>query len=153
MPLYVLRQSSERVVFGTSLAVSIAAPADNVDHFLNLYGTATTTAPTSASGTTPIMRAAGTIVACYFFVGVTGTNGSAETGNLLIRVNNTTDTTVINNTVVWNVGSAGASHSNTGLSIQLAVNDYFTVKVDPPTWATNPTNVFYIAQVIINYAG
>jgi hypothetical protein len=143
--------SGDNVFWGTSLAAAISAPVDNINHYLGVNSGATTTAPTAASPTTPLVKRACTITEVYFTIVVAGTNGTAETGTLFVRVNNTTDFTVVNNTLAWNVGATGATHSVTGLSISLVPGDFWTLKIDPPTWATNPTNVFYVGQTVLTF--
>lgn len=108
-----------------------------------------TSAPTVATVSIPSIRAAGTIREVYLSIVVGGTLGTTETGTGAIRVNNGTDTTVFNNTLQWNAISQ--TYSATGLSIALAVGDFFSFKITPPTWVTNPTVTFYGAQVVITY--
>jgi hypothetical protein len=43
------------------------------------------------------------------------------------------------------------AHTATGLSVALSAGDFWAVKLDPPTWATNPTAVFYFCQVVVTY--
>lgn len=138
-------------LFGNALG-SGQAPVDNTNYYMGVAMNPGTTAPSSGNLTTaPRMRKAGTITDVEFNVVVAGTNGSAETGSIFIRVNDTTDTVIFNNTIAWNVGSGGGVHQASGLSIALAVNDFWTVKIDPPTWATNPTAVFYACHVTVTF--
>lgn len=141
--------AQDTFIFGTLLS-SFAAPVDNTNHFLPIGTIATATAPT-AGPIVALARRAGTITDVRFAMLVSGTNGSGETGSLIIRVNDTTDTTVVNNTLVWNTGATLTNYTATGLTIALAAGDYFIPKIDPPTWATNPTNVFYLCQVTVTY--
>jgi hypothetical protein len=74
----------------------------------------------------------------------TFTNGTAETSTISLRLNNTTDTTV-SSTVALN---ATPYHSLvTGLSIAVAAGDYFEFKWVTPTWATNPTGVYWWCEI------
>lgn len=108
----------------------------------------TTTAPTVANTVTPTAIAAWTITRVDFSIVNAVTTASAETGSLNIRVNNTTDTLVFNNTLQWS-GAAPVTNTYvaTGLSIALAAGDFWAVKVTGPTFATNPSNTWYVAQV------
>jgi hypothetical protein len=137
--------------FGNGLGAGFA-PTDNTNHYLGAAANPTNTAPTAANSANAVMaRQAGTITDVYFGILVGGTNGSAETGSLMIRVNDTTDNTIFNNTIAWNVGAVFTAHTATGLSVALSAGDFWAVKLDPPTWATNPTAVFYFCQVVVTY--
>lgn len=103
------------------------------------------TAPAAAYVGTPVAIVPTTITRVDLFIAVAGTHGSAETGTMAIRVNNTTDTTVFNNTLQWN--AASQSYVATGLSIALAIGDFFTCKFTPPIWATNPIATFYVLSI------
>jgi hypothetical protein len=137
--------------FGNGLGAGFA-PTDNTNHYLGAAANPTNTAPTAANSVNAVkMRRAGTITDVHFGILVAGTNGSAETGSLMIRVNDTTDYTIFNNTIAWNVGAVFTAHDATSLTHALASGDYWVVKLDPPTWATNPTAVFYFCQVVVTY--
>ena len=109
-----------------------------------LSGAPSTTAPAAVSITTPAMPVALTIVSVYLAI-VAASPGSAETGSAAIRVNNGTDTTVFNNTVQWN--AATNLFTATGLSIAVAAGSFFSLKITPPTWATDPTGTYYAAKI------
>ena len=64
--------------------------------------------------------------------------GTNETSTIVIRKNNTSDTT-ISTSVVNNAVTTTAS--GTGLSISVSAGDYIEIKWTAPTWTTNPTNV------------
>lgn len=108
-----------------------------------------TTAPSAGSGQYPTALVHATVREVYLSIVVLGTLGTTETGTGAIRVNNGTDNTVFNNTLQWN--SASQIYSNTALAIPLSPGDFFSLKITPPTWATNPTTTHYIARVVVTY--
>lgn len=126
-------------------------PADTTPFFVtlgagtSLTGDPSTTAPTVSGYSTAVATVPMTITRVDMIIAVIGTLGTTETGSLAILVNNTTATTVINNTLAWNI--AGTTYSATGLSVALAKDDFFVCKVTPPNWATNPTVTFYVINV------
>jgi hypothetical protein len=144
--------SSVSYFFGNGLGAGFA-PVDNINHYLGVASNPTSTAPTSANSVNAVRmrRAPGTITDIHFGLLVGGTNGTAETGSLMIRVNDSVDYTIFNNTIAWNIGPTFTAHDATGLTLALAVGDFWTVKIDPPTWVTNPTAVFYFCQVVVAY--
>lgn len=108
----------------------------------------TATAPTAATTVTPIAITPITITRIDFSIVNAVTSTSSETGSMYVRVNNTTDTVIFNNTLNWNGTPTNTNNfSAAGLSISLATNDFWTLKIVPPNFATNPTNTWYIAKV------
>lgn len=78
-----------------------------------------------------------------------GVQGSAETSTLVLRLNNTTDTT-LSSAIVNNQASEASSFFNiTGLAIAVATGDYVEFKWTTPAWATNPTNVTVYVSLYI----
>lgn len=127
---------------------------DNTNYYLALnVGTiltvdATAIAPTSGGLVTPIARAAMTITDVYLTIVNAVTSASTETGTGAILVNNTTATTVFNNTLQWSgTPTTINAYSATGLSIPLAAGDFWTFRIAVPNMATNPTNVWYAATI------
>lgn len=80
-----------------------------------------------------------TITKAYVRVSNDGTLGTTETSTLSLRLNDTTDTTILNNTLTTN--PASAAFNNTSLSIAIAAGDFIEMKWVTPSWATNPTLV------------
>jgi len=64
--------------------------------------------------------------------------GTAETGTISIRKNNTTDLEL--NTAI-SYSSSIQTYTATGLSTQYSTGDLINLKETYPTWATNPTSV------------
>lgn len=128
-------------------------PADSTPFYFGLFyvptGDPTTTAPTAAGGIAVSMVSPGTIREVYMTIVSGGVLGTTETGTGAIRVNNGTDHTVFNNTLQWN--AITQAYSATGLSIPLAAGDFFSFKITPPAWVTNPTVTFYGAQIIVSF--
>lgn len=102
-------------------------------------------APTTTANISKVyVRKAGTIkiaeIYCY-----SGTAGSSESWSLYIRKNNTTDYLI----ATLAVSANERVFSNTGLSIAMAVGDYFEIKGIQPTWATNPATTIYGGYIYI----
>lgn len=116
-----------------TLATNIFSPTASTIYYGG--GAATTAASTTAASRRVYIPKAGTITACYGFFNQTA-SGSANTGRLDIRLNNTTDTLVAQ--VAHNV--AASIYSSTALSIAVAAGDYIEFKWTSPA-TTAPTNV------------
>lgn len=104
----------------------------------------------SAAGTgfgLPIVKA-GTVVAASIRVVVSGTLGTTETATAVVRHNNTTDST-ISAAVVFNAAINATLNSGV-LSQAVVLGDYIEIKVTHPTFATNPTGVYYQVGVYIS---
>lgn len=118
-------------------------PTDGSTYFLSLNVLTTFTA-SGAGSTRFYFGSSRTITTCYGIAFVAGTLGSSENVSIIIRKNNTSDTTV---TSTLQLTSASNSFNNTGLSISLVAGDYIEVKMVNPTWATNPTSVTLIMAI------
>lgn len=78
-----------------------------------------------------------TITDCTLFI-VTNVNGSGETVNFAIRLNNTTDTALTSGTI----SATATTIVTTGLSISVSAGSYIELKITTPAWVTNPTGTF-----------
>lgn len=78
-----------------------------------------------------------TITDCTLFI-VTNVNGSGETVNFAIRLNNTTDTALTSGTI----SATATTIVTTGLSISVSAGSYIELKTTTPAWVTNPTGTF-----------
>ena len=125
------------------------SPTDNTDHYLIFGGNATNTSVSAIGPSIPGVRRTGTITDVHLSLFVAGTNGTAETGSAFLWANGANVATIANNTVEWDNGATVQNYSITGQTIVIPADSYFTVKIDPPTWVTNPTNVFYWAHIIM----
>ena len=118
-------------------------PADATTYY---FGSMSSLAAATGANTRRLyaMRA-GTITAVDLYVYLTA--GTAETSTIYLRKNNTTDTTLssaiaLNGTVYHELV--------TGLSITAAAGDYFEFKWTAATYATNPTNVIWVCQIMLS---
>lgn len=75
---------------------------------------------------------------------IQGTTGTSETSTVSIRLNSTTDTTVVSTV---NLSTLPYTAVNSALSIAVAEDDYINVKWVTPTWVTNPTSLVFSAQI------
>ena len=89
----------------------------------------------------------GTITACYLTQLISPTLGSNETSSVYIRLNNTTDYTVLNNTFTNDATSS--FFSNTAMSVPIVAGDYIEIKWIAPTWATDPTAILLGTQLLL----
>ena len=80
-----------------------------------------------------------------------GTPGSAETGSMYLRINNTDDH-LISSVVKWDVA---ASYSlpligEPDVSIPFTAGDYCNIKIVYPTFTTNPTAALYYGWIWVD---
>ncbi len=87
----------------------------------------------------------GTINIIYGVFIVAGTLGSAETMTLSIIVNSTSY--VVSSSLT--LSSATNTFNNTSLAIPVTAGDFISMKLQCPTWATNPTNTSFSATLLI----
>ena len=111
-----------------------ASPTDASTRYISGAPVAPFVSATASSYTAPV---AGTITSATINWYTAGTAGTNETISMYVRVNNTTDY------LIASVGNTDANKQfvNNALSITLAANDTFNIKIVNPTWATNPTSV------------
>lgn len=126
-------------------------PADSTPFYVLsgigvLGGNPVIVAPTAANYTTPIATVPLTITRIDMLIAVAGTPGSGETGSMAIRVNDTTDTVVFNNNLVWTSSLTYLSVVN----VSIPAGQFFIPKITPPAWATNPTGTFYVIDVYVS---
>jgi hypothetical protein len=77
---------------------------------------------------------------------LTGTLGTTETSTMSIRLNDTTDTTIV---TTINLSTAFSSYVNSALNIAVAAGDYVEFKFVTPTWVTNPVGTRITGQIYI----
>lgn len=90
---------------------------------------------------------AGTVTRIDLMVAVYGTLGTTEQSTVSFRLNNTTNTTI---SAVVQCDAAAQNYAGTGLSVAVAVGDYWEITWLTPTWSTNPTTVVLSATVYVN---
>lgn len=114
------------------------SPADGITYYLGWGSGAALSAKTLyANAAIPIPKT-GTIKAVYFRTYIV-TNGSTETVSHILRLNDTTDTT-LSSTETWNPGANTTKlYSYTGLTVAVTAGDTVALKIICPTWTTNPT--------------
>lgn len=130
-------------------AGSLGSPADATTYFIG-----GPRSPQSAPDTVEGFRryyviAACKIVAAQFQVTNTGTAGSNETSTVTIRKNGGAGADI--STSVTSNSTAGQAFRATGLSLSLAAGDYIEIRWTTPTWATNPTNLFLGATLLVEW--
>lgn len=125
-------------------------PADGLTYFLGSSQSMAAAPSTTAARRRVYVSSARTITEIDFQA-FTTVAASGESVQVYLRLNNTTDTT-LSTTMTWN---AGANSYNllrvTGLSIALAADDYWEIKIVCPTWVTNPTGVTVQGTVTYQY--
>lgn len=116
------------------------SPADATTYFFGGLNFAPTSSATIAAWIVPYGV---TLIRAELDVLVTGTLGSGESASAYVRINDTTDVTI--STAVLH--SAAQNIYNATLNTAIAANDFLEFKIVLPTWATNPTNVFYMGYL------
>jgi len=136
---------------GGSVGYALTTYAGNlgsvVDATTYYYGGSAAAAVATADQMRLYIPTTGTITKAFVSVVVRGTLASGgEDSEALIRLNNTTDTSVsttLEHNAVYN------TVSNTGLSIAVTQGDYVEIKIIAATFSVNPTTVFYSAVLWI----
>lgn len=112
-------------------------PSDNTIYYIGQFPSlGLTTSATVRQSQFPFDY---TVIAANIEIIVSGTLGSAENSTLVLRIDNTTDTT-ISSTVKFNAVSN--QQFVTGLNIDILSTNKFQLKLTTATWATNPTNPY-----------
>lgn len=110
-------------------------PADGIQYFAGF----TTSAAVATANLTPIVFPKScTLKRIDVVVRVSGTLGSNENTSLQFRLNNTTNTLI---TSTAQLTATTQTFSLTGQNIAIAAGDTAEIRLDSPTWGTNPTNV------------
>jgi hypothetical protein len=91
-----------------------------------------------------VVPKAGTLTGAVLRWYATSTAGSGEDISAYVMVNG-------NATLIQTVGNTNAAKtfSNSGLSIAVSVGDSINIRVNCPTWATNPSGVNFFGAVYI----
>jgi hypothetical protein len=103
--------------------------------------------PATTAGTSRVyIPKAGTITDAIFSIYSAGVAGSNNTMTVSIRLNNTTDYLIEQNSTA----AANRNFTNNSLSIPVVVGDYIEIKIQVATpYTTVPTNNFPTANVLI----
>jgi hypothetical protein len=119
-------------------------PADATTYYVG--GLAALAPRTAAQQVRVYFPRSGTLSAAYVTFFNAGVNGTTETSTVSVRINNTTDVTI--SSAVTN-NNAYTVVSNTSMSTAVSQGDYFEIKWDAPTWATNPTTVWISGSICV----
>lgn len=125
-------------IYSMSFYISNAqSPADSTTYYLSPYGGAGL--PSTSAGHRLYVPRTGKIIKAFIAGGcITGTS---ETSTIYVRLNDTTDTTIVS-TLAFN--ASPIVFSNTSMSVAVTANtDFLNVKWVSPAWVTNPTNVSF----------
>jgi len=127
----------------TGAAATYASPADTEVLY---WGSWAANQPTNGGGDARIyIPKTGTITKVYGWVYTGGASGTGESSTLVVRKNNTTDTTVSSSITTNSVQNP----FNGTVSIAVTAGDYIEFKFTCATWATNPTNIRFYAVALI----
>jgi hypothetical protein len=107
-----------------------SSPADTTPFY---FGNKPAAITTTAGQNKIYIRKAGTLKIAEIYT-YAGTAGTAEAVSMYVRVNNTTDYLIS----TLSVAASERIHTNSALSIPLAIGDYIEIKCIPPIWVTNP---------------
>jgi hypothetical protein len=119
-----------------------AGPADSTTYYVGIGGVATAT----HNNVRYYVQKACTIKSVSYSVYTNGTLSTSDNTTIDIWVNGAATATGTSTTVDQSAVQAAAQM--TGLSYALAAGDYITMRIQTPAWnPTNPTNVFYRADV------
>lgn len=123
-----------------------AAPTDSTTYYMGFpYNVSLTTYDISSR---VYMPRACTIKAVILAVYKGAGSASNENVSAYLRLNATTDT-AISTTWQWTTAFGWDVVSNTGLSISVGAGEFFNIKIVTPAWATNPTNLYFTANIEI----
>lgn len=120
--------------YALTLAAAAITPVASTTYY---FGATAAVGPSTTAQTTRIyVPRSGTLTAAQVWNHAGATAGSAESWQMLIRLNNATDTTVAA------VASASAHRlwTNTALAIPVTTGDYVEIKTTTPAWATAPSS-------------
>jgi len=131
------------IMFFTSLVFS---PADATTYYL---GGSEANAPENSAGIRRVyFPVACTIKACVISCYKGATAGTTENVESYIRLNNTTDYTIVTNGQ-WTTANGSDQMTNTSMTVPIAAGDYIEFKIVCPTWSTNPLNTRVSATISI----
>lgn len=136
--------SKSLLLFGAGAAAG-HSPADATTYYFSASFGFDPSATTDA--TAGIVMPACTITGMYITVSIFGTLGSAGNGTFVVRKNSATDST----SVAVAFTAATNSGNDTALGFAVAAGDRVYMKFTTPTWATNPTVVFYGISLIVEF--
>lgn len=102
-------------------------------------------APTATAAQSKVyIRTAATIKTANIYC-FSGTAGTAQAWSCYVRKNNTTDTLI----QTLSISAGERIFTNSLLSIAMAADDYFEIKLINPTWVTNPLTTIFGGYVYL----
>jgi hypothetical protein len=132
---------------GGYVLTAAAASFDPADGTTYYFGSRHAAVP----GTTAVRNIigiprAGTITAVSLLVNVAGTLGTSENSTVSLRLNNTSDTTIVST-----LDLSGVNYLITvAVSVAVVTTDFLELKWATPTWVTNPTTVIPCAWIYVS---
>jgi len=115
-------------------------------YFSSVSGAALTTSTGVPQSLSIFIPVTGTLNLASLSVWVQGTLGSAETATASIRLNNSADTTISSSVTYTAIQN---TFSNASLGLAVTAGDYIWIKIQEPTWSTNPTNTTHFATISV----
>lgn len=130
----------------TLQAYLVVTPPTASTTYYSALGFVGLTSPFEASSRV-YFPSAGTIKQVYVWYRHSGTNGTTETSNIYLRINNTTDTIIASNITT----ATSANNQLYTLQPNIAVNagDFFTLKWPTPAWVTAPGQPYFGITVLV----
>ena len=123
--------------------------ADNTTYY---FGAVPLTASTTQGLQRGILNKAGTITSVYLFFRAANTpTNESITITLFKATGNGALSSIASTTFAWSGSATLGTLAWTGLSLSVSANDTYEFSVAVPSMATNPTNVFISANIMLEY--
>jgi hypothetical protein len=123
--------------------------ADNTTYY---FGAVPLTASTTQGLQRGILNKAGTITSVYLFFRAANTpTNESITITLFKATGNGALSSIASTTFAWSGSASLGTLAWTGLSLSVSANDTYEFSVAVPSMATNPTNVFISANIMLEY--
>ena len=130
-----------------SLGTFNASPLDSLTYFM--------AAPWDALNTTEyytvFVPRAGTIREVVLSVWTAGAAGTAENTTFKLRKNGADAATLYTGSIAGTTGSY-TRLATVNANVSVSQNDYLSVSMTTPAWATNPTGFRILVELIIDYS-
>ena len=130
-----------------SLGTLNASPLDSLTYFMGV--------PWDALNTTEyytvFVPRTGIIREVVLSIWTAGAAGTAENTTFKLRKNGADAATIYTGSIAGTTG-AYTRLASIDVNVSVAENDYLTVSMVTPAWATNPTGVRVLVELMIDYA-
>ncbi|MBE3142868.1 MAG: hypothetical protein IMZ61_02965 [Planctomycetes bacterium] len=123
------------------IASNMPVVADATAYYFSGYASAPDTIVNNFYSHIPVKG----IVREISITSVSITAGSNEEWNLYLRINDTTDYLI----AAVSASAVKRRWLNAGMNISVEPTDIFIIKSTPVTWATNPANLSFYGQMIV----